>query len=129
MISDIWDSPSLGWGAAGWDQLHHPWVPPLGLGVWQGKEPLLVVQDPLLRALEVPLHWLRSCHCWCYWHCPHHSLQWEPEPHLEWGWTGQERTVSTLPVLFQVLEQGPVEELEALGVLWGLQVVEREQEG
>lgn len=56
MISDIWDSPSLGWGAAGWDQLHHPWVPPLGLGVWQGKEPLLVVQDPLLRALEVPLH-------------------------------------------------------------------------
>lgn len=56
MISDIWDSPILGWGAAGWDQLHHPWVPLLGLGVWQGKEPLLVVQDPLLRALGVPLH-------------------------------------------------------------------------
>lgn len=34
-----------------------------------------------------------------------------------------------LLVLFQVLELGPAEELEAWGVLWGLQVVEREQEG
>lgn len=52
----IFGSPSSGWRPAGWDQPHHPWVPPLGLGVWQEKEPLLVVQDPLLRAVGVPLH-------------------------------------------------------------------------
>lgn len=23
------------------------------------------------------LGWLRSCHCWCYWYCHHHSPGWE----------------------------------------------------
>lgn len=34
MTSGIWGSPSPDWGAVEWDQRHHPWVPPLGLGVW-----------------------------------------------------------------------------------------------
>lgn len=34
MTSDTWGSPSPGWGAVGQDPPHHPWVPPLGLGVW-----------------------------------------------------------------------------------------------
>lgn len=49
------------------------------------------------------------------------------EPHLEWGWTGQEEPVLALPVLFLVLVL--VKELEVQGVLWGLQVVGLGQEG
>lgn len=104
MTSDIWDSPSPGWGAAGMDQPHHPWIPPLELEVWKEKEPLLVVQGPLLRAAGVPLDWLQSCHCWCYWHCHHHSLGWELEPHLEWEWTGQEGPVLAPLALSLALE-------------------------
>lgn len=129
MTSDIWGSPSPDWGAAGWDQLHHPWVPPLGLEVWQEKEPLLVVQEPLLRAVGIPLGWLRSCHCWCYWYCHHHSPGQEMEPHLEWGWPGQEEPVPALPVLFLVLGLVLVKELKVWGVLWGQQVVALGQEG
>lgn len=117
--SGIWGSPSPGWGAAGWDQPHHPWIPPLGLGSWQERELLLVVQNPLLRAVGVPLGWLRSCHCWCYWYCRHHSPARELEPHLERGPTGQERMVLALPILFLVLGLGLglVEELEVQRVL------------
>lgn len=34
MTSGIWGSLSPDWGAGEQDQPHHPWVPPLGLGVW-----------------------------------------------------------------------------------------------
>lgn len=128
MTSGIWGSPSSGWGAAGWDQLHHPWIPPLEPGAWQ-KEPLLVVQDRLLRAAAVPLGWLQSCHCWCYWCCHHHSLGREMEPHLGWGWTGQKEPVLALPVLFLVLGLVLVKQLEVRGVLWGLRAVELGREG
>lgn len=56
MTSGIWGSPSPGWGAVGWDRPHHLWVPPLGQGSWQEREPLLVVQNPLLRIVAVQLH-------------------------------------------------------------------------
>lgn len=86
-----------------------------------------MVQNSLLRAVGVPLGWLRSCHCWCYWYCHHHSPGWELEPHLEWGWTGQEGPVLALLVLSLVLGLVLMEELEVQGVLWELQVVELEQ--
>lgn len=126
--SGIWGSPSPGWGAVGWDRPHHLWVPPLGQGSWQEREPLLVVQNPLLRIVVVQLGWLRSCHCWRYWYCHHHSPGWELEPHLEWGWIGKGGTVSALLVLSLVSGLVRVEELEVQNFLWGLQVAELGQE-
>lgn len=57
------------------------------------QEPLLVVQDPLLKAAGVPLGWLRSCHCWCYWQCHPHSPEWGLEAQPEWGQTAREGRV------------------------------------
>lgn len=82
-----------------------------------------------MRAVGVPLGWFQSCRCWCYWYCRHHPPEWEREPHLERGWSGQEGTVSALLSLFLVLGLVLVEELEVQRVLWGLQVVELGQEG
>lgn len=76
------------------------------------EEPLLVVQDPLWKAVGVPLGWLRSCHCWCYWQCHPHSPKWELEPHLDWGRTAQEGLVLALQVLSLVLGLVLVAELE-----------------
>lgn len=76
------------------------------------QEPLLVVQDPLLKAVGVPLGWLRSCHCWCYWQCHPHSPEWGLEPQLDWGQTAQEGLVLALRVLSLVLGLGLVAELE-----------------
>lgn len=99
MTSGIWGSPSPGWEAAEQDRLHHPWAPPWGLGVWWVEEPLPVGQDPLWKAVEVPLGWPRSCHCWRYRQRHHRSPEWELRPLLGWGWAVQERLVLALRVL------------------------------
>lgn len=51
------------------------------------------------------------------------------EPHLEWGWPGQEEPVLALPVLFLVLGLVLVKEQKVWGALWGQQVVALGQEG
>lgn len=70
-----------------------------------------------MRAIVVPLGWLRSCHCWCYWYCHHHSPEWELQPHLEWEYIGQEGPVLALQVLSLVLGLMPEMEPEVQGVL------------